>query len=123
MSRDEFLGIANFFLCDCWWCGDVSERRFGAVRIYASVLSVETALKEPASDSAASEHPAYKWPIVNVVVAQIRGNCAEELDFISFEDVRAVGLFLFWMGFFFCFSACFLNRSSDFGLDVPVFVL
>ena len=52
-------------------------------------------MEEPASDSAAGEHPAYKWPIVNVLVVQIGGNRAEELDFICFEEVWDVGLLLF----------------------------
>jgi hypothetical protein len=67
------LGISRFLFFDGAGRGDVAVRRLLVVGVYSSVLSVQGALQEPASNSTTAKEESYEWTVFNVFIAEVGG--------------------------------------------------
>ena len=72
------------------------------------MLCSETAIQDPPPDPLGAEKPAYEGTVFDELVAQVRGNGAEKLDLVGFEDEGLVA------GFLFCFFSLFAGDGVHF---------
>ena len=114
-TRRKFITIIDFLLAlalatnitgldfgDCGRCSDKTVLGGLIVTVNSTMLGSETAVEDKTSDTLGTENPAYEGTVFDVVVAQVGGDGAEELEFIGFEDEGLVARFL--LLFFFLFT-------------------